>query len=66
MDLSHASVVSAGSGAGGGPMTIAQIVGVANPPPMPPSDAAAANLPPNYERCVLAGMAASLQVVCVA
>jgi hypothetical protein len=34
-----------------GPMTIAQIVGVANPQPMPTSDAAAASLPADYERC---------------
>jgi hypothetical protein len=31
-----------------GPMTIAQIVGVANPQPMPTSDAS--NLPADYER----------------
>lgn len=36
--------------AGSGPMTISQIVGVANPAPMPVADAAVAALPANFER----------------
>ena len=55
MDTSASSNGSAGIDAvkhTAGPMTIAQIVGVNNPPPMPSADATAASVPPNFERLV--------------
>ena len=52
LNISREMDMASSTRASSGPLPISQIVGMANPSPLPPTDLSAANLPPNYERCV--------------